>query len=67
MSLSFDGVKSGSTAQLTVLTAPDAFSMNEVGKRDIVDRRVEKITAGENGVFEFELSDLSVAVLKTDS
>ncbi|RJE25215.1 alpha-N-arabinofuranosidase A [Aspergillus sclerotialis] len=67
VSLSFDGVKSGSTAQLTVLTAPDAYSMNEVGQRDLVDRRVEQITAGEKGVFEFELPDLSVAVLKTDS
>ena len=67
VSLSFDGVVSGSTAQLTVLTAPDAYSMNEVGQRDVVDRKVEKITAGEKGVFELEVPDLSVAVLRTDS
>lgn len=67
VSVSFDGVKSGSTAELTVLTAPNAFSMNEVGGGNIVHREVSTVKAGRKGAFSFELPDLSVAVLKADS
>lgn len=65
VSLSFDGVGSGSKAQLTVLTAPDALSMNEIGRENLVKREVHDLTAGDRGVFEFALPNLSVAVLRT--
>ncbi|EAW14375.1 alpha-L-arabinofuranosidase A [Aspergillus clavatus NRRL 1] len=65
ISLTFDGVRPGTTAQLTVLTAPDAVSMNEVGGADLVHRKVSTLRAGKRGVFDFKLPNLSVAVLKT--
>lgn len=65
VSLTFEGVKTGSPAELTVLTAPDAFAMNEVGGPNLVDSKVQTVEAGKGGVFEFELPDLSIAVLKT--
>ncbi|PKY07122.1 glycoside hydrolase [Aspergillus campestris IBT 28561] len=65
VSLTFEGVKAGSPAELTVLTAPDAFAMNEVGAPNLVDSKVKTVKAGKGGAFEFELPDLSIAVLKT--
>lgn len=65
MSLTFEGVKAGSPAELTVLTAPDAFAMNEVGGPNLVDTKVQIVEAGQGGAFEFKLPDLSIAVLRT--
>jgi alpha-N-arabinofuranosidase len=65
VSLTFDGVKAGSTAELTVLTAPDAFAMNEVGGKNLVKQTVSKLKAGAGGAFRFSLPNLSVAVLQT--
>ncbi|KAF7625141.1 putative vacuolar segregation protein [Aspergillus flavus] len=66
VSLTFDGVKAGTSASLTVLTAADPLGMNEVGAADIVDKKTSTVTAGVNGVFDFSLPNLSVAVLKTE-
>ncbi|KAB8070547.1 glycoside hydrolase superfamily [Aspergillus leporis] len=66
VSLTFDGVKAGTSAQLTVLTAADPFGMNEVASANIVDKMTSTVTAGDNGVFDFSLPNLSVAVLKTE-
>jgi alpha-N-arabinofuranosidase len=65
VSLTFDGVKAGTAAELTVLTAPDAFAMNEVGGANQVKSKVSTLRAGKEGVFKFSLPNLSVAVLKT--
>ncbi|KAL4892521.1 glycoside hydrolase superfamily [Aspergillus ambiguus] len=66
VSLTFDGVKAGTQAELTVLTAPDAFSMNEVGGPNIVSQKVSKLKAGKGGAFSFSLPNLSIAVLQTE-
>ena len=66
VSLTFDGVKAGTSASLTVLTAADPLGMNEVGAANIVDKKTSTVTAGVNGVFDFSLPNLSVAVLKTE-
>ncbi|KAJ5091085.1 hypothetical protein NUU61_005955 [Penicillium alfredii] len=66
VSLSFEGVGRGSTAKLTVLTAPDAYSMNEVGGPNLVHSQTTRIKAGKKGVLSFKLPNLSVVVLKTD-
>ncbi|KAI9935036.1 hypothetical protein ASPWEDRAFT_44615 [Aspergillus wentii DTO 134E9] len=67
VSLTFSGVDAGTLAELTVLTAGSPFAMNEVGgESNVVVRNVSTVTAGTEGVFEFELPDLSVAILKTE-
>lgn len=63
VSVSFDGVVAGATADLTVLTAPDAYSYNDIGI-DIVNTTSITITASSAGVFTFTLPDLSVSVLE---
>lgn len=65
VSLTFDGVQAGTPAELTVLTAPNALAMNEVGGPNVVNSKVTTLRAGKQGVFEFSLPNLSVAVLKT--
>jgi alpha-N-arabinofuranosidase len=65
VSLTFDGVKPGTPAQLTVLTAPGPLAMNEIGAPNVVNSKVTNLRAGKNGVFNFSLPNLSVAVLKT--
>lgn len=65
VSLTFEGVGRGTTADLTILTAPNAFSMNEVGSTNIVNSQTTRIKAGKKGVFNFSLPNLSVAVLTT--
>lgn len=65
VSLTFDGVKAGTAAELTVLTASDALAMNEVGGANQVKSKVSTLRAGKEGVFKFSLPNLSVAVLKT--
>lgn len=66
VSLTFSGVGRGTKADLTVLTAPDAFSMNEVGGANIVNSKTTTIKAGKKGEFSFKLPNLSVAVLTTN-
>ncbi|KAJ5307027.1 hypothetical protein N7508_006042 [Penicillium antarcticum] len=66
VSLTFDGISRGTKADLTILTAPDAFSMNEVGGSNIVKSKTSTIKAGKKGEFNFSLPNLSVAVLSTN-
>lgn len=63
MSVSFAGVSSGTTAALTVLTAPDGYSHNDIGT-DVVKKTVTTVTASSAGVFSFSLPDLSISVLE---
>lgn len=63
MDVSFDGVESGATATLTLLTAPDPTSYNSVGS-DVVQTNVTTLTAGGGGTFCFALPELSVSVLE---
>ncbi|KAJ5157872.1 uncharacterized protein N7482_008972 [Penicillium canariense] len=65
VSLTFEGIGRGTTADLTILTAPSGFSMNEVGGPNTVESQTTKIKAGKQGVFSFSLPNLSVAVLTT--
>ncbi|CAL5867144.1 uncharacterized protein PFLUO_LOCUS1356 [Penicillium psychrofluorescens] len=67
VSLKFEGVDRGATADLTVLTAPSAYAMNAVGAPNKVDSQTVKVTAGKNGIFNFKLPNLSVAVLRTNA
>ncbi|KAK4236112.1 putative alpha-n-arabinofuranosidase a protein [Achaetomium macrosporum] len=67
VSLTFEGVKPGTKAELTILTGP----ANPYGYNDpftgvnVVKTTREKITAGKRGSFDFSLPNLSVAVLET--
>lgn len=56
---------SGSSANLTILTAPDGNSYNDIGS-DIVSTNTTTIT-GNDGTFSFSLPNLSIAVLETIS
>lgn len=66
VSLSFEGVGQGMTADLTILTAPSPYSMNEVGGSNTVERQTTTINAAKRGEFNFMLPNLSVAVLSTN-
>ncbi|KAJ5593742.1 hypothetical protein N7537_010646 [Penicillium hordei] len=66
VSLSFEGVGRGTKADLTILTAPDPFSMNEVGGANLVNSKTTQIKAGKKGEFSFKLPNLSIAVLTTN-
>ncbi|KAJ5555861.1 Glycoside hydrolase superfamily [Penicillium sp. DV-2018c] len=65
VSLTFEGVGRGTKADLTILTAPDPFAMNEVGHANIVNSKTTQIKAGKKGEFSFKLPNLSIAVLST--
>lgn len=58
--VSFEGLSSGS-ATLTVLTAPDGYSHNDIGS-EVVTTTTSTVAAVD-GVFSFSLPELSVAVL----
>lgn len=60
--VSFDGVGSGSSATLTVLTAPDAYSFNSIGSVEAVTT-TSTLTADSTGAFSFSLPNLSVGLL----
>ena len=68
VSVTFEGVEAGSSAELTVLTNVDgdpyAFNDPFTGV-NIVGTETVTLEAGEGGAFEFELPQLSVAVLDT--
>ncbi|KAJ5193570.1 hypothetical protein N7449_009712 [Penicillium cf. viridicatum] len=66
VSLTFEGVGRGTKADLTILTAPDPFSMNEVGGANLVNSKTTQIKAGKKGEFSFKLPNLSIAVLTTN-
>lgn len=63
MAVTFAGVKAGTTAILTVITAPSADSNNDI-KRSVVKSDTRTLTAGDNGLFGYSLPDLSVSVLE---
>ncbi|KAE8446472.1 hypothetical protein EG329_011935 [Mollisiaceae sp. DMI_Dod_QoI] len=66
--ISFEGLGPGAKGTLTVLTAPDGLSSNKLVNGTVVDivrKEVKSLTAGEEGSFEFELENYSVAVLTT--
>ena len=63
VSISFDGLNAGSTATLTILTAPAADSYNDIGS-NVVASENKTVTASSNGVFSFNLPALSVSVLE---
>ena len=65
VSVDFEGVKAGTTAQLTVLTGPaDPYGFNDPFTHvNVVKTSKQVLTAGADGVFTFSLPNLSVAVL----
>jgi alpha-L-arabinofuranosidase len=65
--LSFDGVAAGTSAELTVLTGPeDPYGYNDPFTGvNVVATTKSTVTANDNGEFEFELPNLSVAVFST--
>jgi alpha-N-arabinofuranosidase len=67
VSLTFEGVKPGTKAELTLLTGPaDPYGYNDPFTGvNVVNTTREKITAGKGGSFEFSMPNLSVAVLET--
>ncbi|PSR90718.1 alpha-L-arabinofuranosidase A [Coniella lustricola] len=64
--VSFDGVASGATASLTVLTAPDGYSYNSIGSTAVVTT-TSSLTADDSGAFSFSLPNLSVALLSASA
>lgn len=60
--VTFEGVSSGASATLTVLTAPDGYSYNYYS--DVATTTTTStLTADADGAFGFSLPNLSVAVL----
>lgn len=69
IAIAFEGVQAGTKANLTVLTNPggDPYAVNDPFTGvNIVNTTSTIVEAGEGGVFEFELPELSVAVLDTE-
>lgn len=69
VSVAFEGVKPGTKAALTVITNPsgDPYGYNDPHTGvNIVDHTTYIIVSTSEGVFEFDLPELSVAVLDTD-
>jgi len=68
VSIKFDGrtAKKGERATLTVLTGPaDPYAVNDPWtQKNVVKETRSTLTAGEGGVFKFELEALSVAALE---
>jgi alpha-N-arabinofuranosidase len=67
VSLAFDGLTAGTEADLTILTGPeDPYGYNDPFTGvNVVTTAQEKVVANGDGVFEFSLPNLSVAVLDT--
>ncbi|KAL2145930.1 hypothetical protein VTI28DRAFT_5804 [Corynascus sepedonium] len=60
----FEGLREGSPATLTVLTAPEGpWAKNTPDHKDAVKKTTTRLRAGKGGEIEFSLPDLSVAVL----
>lgn len=69
VSVSFEGVKAGAKAELTVLTnnSEDPYAYNDPHTGvNIVETTKTVVEANKNGTFEFKLPELSVAVLSTE-
>ncbi|KAK5652000.1 hypothetical protein OQA88_10903 [Cercophora sp. LCS_1] len=69
VSVKFEGQeKKGAKATLTVLTGPkDPYGFNNPATgENVVKEKKETVSAGEGGVYEFTLPQLSVAVLETE-
>lgn len=67
VSVSFEGVETGTRAQLTLLTGPeDPYAYNDPWSGvNVVETTNNVLEANEEGAFEFEMPELSVAVLDT--
>jgi len=65
VSIGFEAVNPGTKANLTELTAADGYSYNWLDEPNVVITTVTELVAGPWG-FEFELPNLSVAVLVTE-
>lgn len=63
-SISFPGLSRGEKAELTILTAPDAFSANVYKGENVVKTDVSQLEYGAKG-YTFYLPNYSIAVLKT--
>jgi alpha-N-arabinofuranosidase len=65
--LTFEGVREGTNAELTVLTGPkNVYGVNDPNTGvNVVKTKTSNIKADKGGVFQFSLPDMSVAVLDT--
>lgn len=65
--LSFESVKQGTTAELTILTGPkDPYGINDPATGiNVVKTSKKTIRSDETGSFQFSLPNLSIAVLDT--
>ncbi|KAF3069812.1 Alpha-L-arabinofuranosidase A [Daldinia childiae] len=65
--LSFEGVKQGTTAELTILTGPkDPYGVNDPATDiNVVKTSKKTIRSDKTGSFQFSLPNLSIAVLDT--
>jgi alpha-N-arabinofuranosidase len=65
VSVGFDGVEQGMKAELTLLTGSEGpFGFNDPAQgNNVVVTDVRTVEAGEDGVFEWDMPELSVAVL----
>ncbi|KAI9152320.1 Alpha-L-arabinofuranosidase A [Paramyrothecium foliicola] len=62
--VAFPHIRGSAKADLTVLTAPDAFSQNYFDKDNVVERSDIQLEAGPKG-FNFQLPQWSVAILRS--
>ncbi|KAI1357667.1 alpha-N-arabinofuranosidase A [Xylaria arbuscula] len=67
VTVTFDGVAAGTTAELTVLTGPaDPYAVNDPFTGvNVVKTKKASVKSDKNGAFSFSLPNLSVAVLDT--
>ena len=70
--VTFEGIAAGTEGKLTVLSAPEGLSWSYLDGADgngtavdIVSKKEVVLSAGEGGVFGFELANYEVAVLTT--
>jgi alpha-L-arabinofuranosidase len=63
MTVTFEAVREGATAVLTVMSAPSGTSNNAIGS-NVVKTTTQILTAETGGAFTFSLPNLSVSVLE---
>jgi alpha-N-arabinofuranosidase len=66
--IKFQGIQASQKATLTVLTAPDGWSVNALVdgvSTDVVQKTVTALTLGKEGTYAFTLDNYSIAVLVT--
>jgi alpha-L-arabinofuranosidase len=68
VSLSFESVKAGTKANLTIISGPaDPYAINDPYTGiNVVKTSSQMITAGSEGAFSFSIPNLAVAVLETE-